>query len=402
MAYQDLRILSFSLTPSEINELHRQRYENDAAIRLGLETGDFDTFIVLNPDLAEVLSSIYQSDKRLTILAAKVPGEALEQFLTKSMIDEIQQSNEVENVDSTKKEIKDAVTAVKTGKPMIRFTSMVRKYMYIQSGTDIPLKTCQDIRNLYDEFLLDEVLREDKRDKPDGVIFRKEPVHIANKRGENIHEGLYPESKIINAMDTALRILNDEKIDILIRAACFHYYFGYIHPFYNGNGRMARFISSYVLSDYFSNAACLRISYVIKTHRHKYYALFKEANDKRNKGELTGFVKGWLLFFQEAINDTYSILQEKYSMYNKYAKQLSRWLDDNMPKISSAQKVCFTHMLQSDMFGDPVNDIENISKMMECSIRTARRVLTDAGSLVTTSREGRKQFWHINLDTLAE
>ena len=59
---------------------------------------------------------------------------------------------------------------------------------------------------------------------------------------------------------------------------------------------MSRFISSYMLAKYFSLSACLRISYVIKEHRSKYYELFRNANDKRNRGELTEFVMGYLTF----------------------------------------------------------------------------------------------------------
>jgi Fic family protein len=151
---------------------------------------------------------------------------------------------------------------------------MVRKYLILQSNKDIPLLSCQDIRNLYDEFISDEIIREDPEDQPDGEIFRKSPVHIDNGHGDRIHEGLFPESKIITAMDSALSILNNENYDILIRVALYHYFFGYIHPFYNGNGRMTRFISSYMLSRFFSKSACLRISYVIKENRRKYYELF--------------------------------------------------------------------------------------------------------------------------------
>ena len=285
MSYHDIRTMSFNLTPSETDALRKQRYNSESTIRLGLEISGFESFVVFNSELMNNISSVYQKDKKLSLLSAQVPADALNQFVTKSMIDEIQQSNEVENVDSTRKEIKDAVAAVKTGKRPIRFTSMVRKYMYIKSETDIPLLNCDDVRSLYDDFILDEVIREDPKDAPDGDIFRKEPVHIANSRGENVHDGLFPESKIILSMGSALDILNNENIDILIRVALFHYFFGYIHPFYNGNGRMVRFISSYKLSHDFSKAACLRTSYVIKEHRKKYYSMFKHANDKRNRGD---------------------------------------------------------------------------------------------------------------------
>ena len=401
MPYQDIRIRSFNSSPDKTNDLYNQRYNGESTLRLGFDVKGFDSFVVLNPDLSTLISSIYQADKKLSLLSARIPPYALNQFVDTSMVEEIQQSNEVENVNSTRKEIKDAIDAVNQGHRGKRFVSMVRKYMILQSNKDIPLATCQDIRNLYDDFIADEVIRDDPNDKPDGEIFRQSPVHVDNSRGQRIHEGLFPESKIITAMDSALSILNNENYDILIRVALYHYFFGYIHPFYNGNGRMSRFISSYMLAKYFSKSACLRISYVIKEHRRKYYELFRNANDKRNRGELTEFVMGYLSFFKEAIEGTYATLEEKNKLYQEYEQKLDAWIDRKMNKLSSIQRFCFVYMLQADLFGDSSMDISKIAYMMECSERTARKILSDAGPLVKTTKDGRKLIWHIDLDTLS-
>ena len=401
MPYQDIRIHSFDLSPDQTNDLYNKRYKGESTIRLGFNVKGYDSFVVYNLELSNLISSIYQSDKKLSLLSTKVPSGALQQFISTSMVEEIQQSNEVENVNSTRKEIKDAIKAVARGVQGKRFVSMVRKYLILQSNKAIPLSTCQDIRNLYDEFISDEISREDPEDQPDGEIFRSNQVHIDNSHGDRIHEGLFPESKIITAMDSALSILNNEKYDILIRVALFHYFFGYIHPFYNGNGRMSRFISSYMLAGFFSESACLRISYVIKEHRKKYYDLFKSANDRRNKGELTGFVMGYLSFFKEAIDSTYNTLDEKYKLYQKYEQLLDNWIDQHMNRLSTLQRLCFRYILQADLFGDSSMDISNISFLMECSEKTARKLLADSGPLVTTTKDGRKLIWHINLETLA-
>lgn len=401
MPYKDFRIHSFTLSPEEANELYNKRYSGESTIRLGFDIKGSDSFVVLNPELSALISSIYQADKKLALLSAKVPPDAMEQFVNTSMIEEIQQSNEVENVNSTHKEIKDALDAVSQGLHGKRFVGMVRKYMILQSNKSIPLSICQDIRNLYDDFIADEVLRDDPEDQPDGEIFRKSPVHVDNGRGQRIHEGLFPESAIITAMDSALSILNNESYDILIRVALYHYFFGYIHPFYNGNGRMTRFISSYMLAKYFSKSACLRISFVIKEHRSRYYELFRNANDKRNRGELTEFVMGYLAFFKEAIDGTYVILEEKNKLYQEYEKLLNAWIEKNMNKLTSVQRLCFVYMLQTDLFGDSSMDISRITYMMECSEKTARRILADAGPLMKTTKDGRKLIWHINLDTLS-
>lgn len=401
MPYQDFRIHSLNSSPEKANDLYNQRYNGESTIRLGFNIKGFDAFVVLNPDLSALISSIYLSDKKLTMLSEKIPPDALQQFISTSMIEEIQQSNEVENVNSTRKEIKDALVAVNQGRHGKRFVSMVRKYLILQSDKEIPLITCLDIRKLYDEFIADEVVREDPGDQPDGEIFRSSTVHVNNSYGQTVHEGLFPESKIITAMDSALSILSNENYDILIRVALFHYFFGYIHPFYNGNGRMTRFISSYMLAKYFSESACLRISYVIKEHRNKYYELFRNANDKRNRGELTEFVMGYLRFFKEAIDDTYRILEEKNNQYQKYDRKLLLWLNKHMNKITYPQQACFEYMLQTDMFGESQVDISTVAYFMECSDKTARKIMTDAGPLVRTTKDGRKLIWHINLDTLS-
>ena len=401
MSYKDIRINSFNLSPRDLNALYESRYNGESTIRLGFDINGFDSFVVLNPDLLNLMSSIYQLDKKLALLSNQLPEEALYQFKAISMLEEIQQSNEVENVQSTKKEIKDAYNAVKLGKQNKRFASMIKKYLLLQSDIEIPLNTCQQIRDLYDDFILDEVVKDDPNDQPDGVIFRQSTVKVLNSHNEVIHEGLYPESNIIIAMNRALAILNNHDYDILIRTALFHYFFGFVHPFYNGNGRMTRFISSYMFSKYFSQAACLRISYVINQNRRRYYELFRNANDKRNKGELTEFVTGYLTFFKDALKDTYVTLEEKNMLYKEYEGILNDWLKNNMSKISATERVCFKYLLQAELFGESTLDINNVSKFMECSEKTARKILADAGQLVYSTKEGRKLIWHINVKFLA-
>ena len=86
-------------------------------------------------------------------------------------------------------------------------------------------------------------------------------------------------------MDDAINILNDDDIDPLFRISIFHYLFGYIHPFYNGNGRLNRFISSYYLANTLESIMGYRLSYTIKENINKYYKSFKVVNEEINKGD---------------------------------------------------------------------------------------------------------------------
>ena len=95
MPYKDIRVHSFNSSPDAVNELYEKRYNGDSTIRLGFDLNGSDSFVVLNPDLSMLISSIYQADKKLSLLSAKIPAEALGPFINTSMIEEIQQSNEV-------------------------------------------------------------------------------------------------------------------------------------------------------------------------------------------------------------------------------------------------------------------------------------------------------------------
>ena len=116
---------------------------------------------------------------------------------------------------------------------------------------------------------------------------------------------------------------------------------------------------------------------------------------------MTEFVMGYLTFFKEAIDGTYVTLEEKNKLYQEYEKLLDGWIDKNMNKLSFMQRFSFKYILQADLFGDSSMDISRITYMMECSEKTARKILSDAGSLVKTTKDGRKLIWHINLETLS-
>ena len=287
----------------ELSALLCSRYQSEATIRLPFQIGEYPAFVMLPTELHALTASIYQANAKLERLCASMPASAINHFQRSMMIEEIQQSNEVENVHSTRKEIQDAVLEMQEGHRRKRFAGMVRKYDMMLNNKEIPLRSCSDVRTLYDEFLLDEVLREDPTNAPDGLFFRQGPVFVGSKTGQNLHDGLLPEQKIVATMDQALSFLNDPDYDPLIRVAVFHYAFAYIHPFYDGNGRMARFISCYTLSKFFNNSACLRISYVIKEHQNIYYKIFKDANNKHSMGELTAFVWQFLQFFKARHSD---------------------------------------------------------------------------------------------------
>ncbi|MDD3411932.1 MAG: Fic family protein, partial [Eubacteriales bacterium] len=399
--YKEMRLITLENpgNSAEVEHVRSLRYASEATLRFPFQVGEYPAFVMQSTELAALISSIYRKNRELERLCTEVPKGAVEQFNQSTMVEEIQQTNEVENVHSTRREIRDAVARVEQGQTGARFDGMVRKYNMLLAHKPIPLEVSADVRRLYNEFILDEVVRENPKNAPDGVVFRKDPTSVYSEHDQKLHEGLYPESKIMEAMEQSLAMLNNEEIDPLIRAAAFHYMFAYIHPFYDGNGRMTRFISSYVLSRSFCEAACLRIAYVIKDHRKAYYRLFKEANDKRSRGDLTRFVTEFLRFFEQALDEATASLAEKNERYRRYYTLLTSALAA-MPKVDRWYRVMLQIMLQEELFGHPRFDMQRLARLADHNERTVRSKLEKSGGLVRHEIDGKKYWWRINLEAL--
>lgn len=393
--YLDLRTFSFNnggKNSDSTNEEYNKRYNSLAAIRLPFKINNIDSFVMYNDELMFQISSIYQKNNKINRILNSVPSIAYRGYIIKSLIEEIQQSNEFENVESTRQEIKSAYDN-SNPKKSYRFSGMVNKYNMLIDQKYIKLNTSSDVRTLYDEFVLDEVRAEEPNDAPDGEIFRKDIIKVVGKTLGDVHYGLYPESKIIETMNQSLSFANNGDIDILIRVAVFHFMFGYIHPFYNGNGRMARFISSYQLSEHINLVGCLRISYIIKENRAKYQRLFKNAEDERTLGDITGFVIGFLELINLACDDVINDLIEKTEKYKYQHDCLYEVLENNLTEIAAKYYKIFDVILENTVFIGNGVSIDDIKKETNFSKNTISKVLNESELVVFHDKIGKKHMW---------
>ena len=135
-------------------------------------------------------------------------------------------------------------------------------------------------------------------------------------------------------MDAALDVLNDKTIPYLIRVAIFHYIsLATSILFYDGNGRMARFITSYLLALHLHPAIALQVSILIKKYRKRYYDLFSHTDADINRGDLTPFIIGTLKFIEQATLFTHHTLKHKYQTYQKAKEKLTQ-----TPSLSTKNK----------------------------------------------------------------
>lgn len=94
--------------------------------------------------------------------------------------------------------------------------------------------------------------------------------------------------------------------NIWIRAAILHFYFVYVHPFCDGNGRTARILTqSYLYHMEMSMIVYLPISRIINLNLKGYYSNLKEAEKMYSNGkkwiDITPFVDYMLDVFEQSI-----------------------------------------------------------------------------------------------------
>lgn len=404
MLYRTMRKVSFDLkaNETEIHKVYQARLNSPSACVLPFEMDGFPAFFMIEGGMLNLVSEIYKKNADLLLLQSppSLPGIAVKQYSRSILIDEIGLTNEMENIHSTRREIEDTLYAVEDNgrrRTDVRFSGMVEKYNRLTHGDEVPLSTCQDVRTLYDQLVLDEVVKEDPQNVPDGQIFRKNPVFVRNKHDIRIHEGLFPENCIIQAMDIALRFLQNPEYNALIRIAVFHYLFAYIHPFYDGNGRMTRFISSYFLSQELCPLVGLKLSSVIKEQQTKYNKLFKETNEKRNMGDLTGFILAFLDFVSKSIDEIYDFLTETKVMWERTKHILSN--HPRVPKKNEALWILCQNALFSES-GMSINDLVHITGKSRSTVDNELEVYTKQWKVLDAQRKGRRMIYRLDMDKL--
>lgn len=240
-------------------------------------------------------------------------------YFNELLIDELQSTNEIENVVSTKKEIAEALNS--DDKKFTKFKGLVDQYKMLQLDEEqkIIIDRIDDIRKLYDNLVSKEI---DKNDALDGEVFRKSFVGIQNlSNGEYVHVGVEPESKIIEQLSKMISFIKYFEAPASFKIMVSHFIFEYIHPFYDGNGRVGRFIIAKLLTDHYDNYTALTFSYVINRNKEKYYKAFTNASNKYNRGDLTSFIDSMLNLLLEGQDKLIAEILPKVRIEKKLAEE---------------------------------------------------------------------------------
>lgn len=160
---------------------------------------------------------------------------------------------------------------------------------------------------------------------------------------------------------------NYEKIDLVLKAGIAHLWFVTIHPFEDGNGRIARTISDMLLAraDGISQRF-YSMSAQIRQERKEYYEIL----EKTQKGDLN--ITKWLTWF---LNCLLNALHESNTILEKVISKHNFWIENALKIQNDRQKLMLNKILDGDFFGKLTSS--KWAKITKCSPDTALRDIQD-------------------------
>lgn len=159
---------------------------------------------------------------------------------------------------------------------------------------------------------------------------------------------------------------HDDGLDLVIKAGLAHFWFLTIHPFEDGNGRIARAIADGLLARADgSSQRFYSMSTQIRADRNGYYEMLEWSQ----KGSLN--VTEWLLWFLSCLEDALAAAEETLKRIVNKHQFLSKQASSN---LNDRQKYMLTKLM--DGFVGKLNT-SKWAKMAKCSHDTALRDIHD-------------------------
>ncbi len=233
-------------------------------------------------------------------------------YSVEKMESEIESTLQIENIHSNRNSIRHILNG---NAPT---TNEENKIYGIKKGLDFISRKENKIteENLYKLYVetIGKYLTDENKLLP-GNYYRHDSVYIV---GNKITHCGISYKDLPNYMKNFICFINEkDSINTLIKSTIIHFYFAYLHPYFDGNGRIARLIQLwYLLQNDFDAALLVSFSNLISETKNEYYKAFEvvERNYKYlNFLDVTPFI---IYFSNNVLNKIKSKLPQKNVLKN--------------------------------------------------------------------------------------
>ncbi|KXP08753.1 cell filamentation protein Fic [Tsukamurella pseudospumae] len=385
MAYRTLRSVFHQRDISGADAEEASRRASPAALSWEFRIGEHSLFCLTTPRITALTERIMVLDARVAETWAELLPIARNHYFSSMIIEEIQATNEIENVHSTRREIADALESL-TDEPAgdRRFREMVRLYAALGDRSVSAPGTLDDVRDLYDAVTRGEV---DPGDAPDGARFRADIVRITSGQ-KVVHTGVVPEAAIDAGLTVMLAQRRDDEVPHLIRAAIAHLIFEVVHPFYDGNGRTGRFLLALDLAERLSPISWFALSATIFDNRDRYYQAFADAEHPLNRADATPFVETMLEIVAESLHRVTTDLADRRAALDALTDAVGAIAPARVPVDDDHRGILYA-LGQVALFGFTgavtLDELTDAGPRSKRTVRTKTQFLVDAGLIEVVS-----------------
>jgi Fic family protein len=212
-----------------------------------------------------------------------------------------------------------------------------------------------------------------------------------------IHFEAPPSSKMKDEMSAFVLWFNKTAsagsgaLPALTRAGIAHLYFVSIHPFEDGNGRIARALAEKSLAQNLGQPSLIALAYTIERSQKAYYAALERNNKKLE-------ITDWLVYFGNTVIEAQRNTIKRVDFYVAKAKLYEKLRG----KLNARQDKVLARMFREGIGGFKGGlSAENYISIAKTSRATATRDLQDLVAFGAFTRTGelRHTRYHLNIPT---
>lgn len=174
--------------------------------------------------------------------------------------------------------------------------------------------------------------------------------------------------------------IEDKKLHPVLITSIFVYEFLSIHPYQDGNGRLSRLLTTFLLlkQDY-NFIEYVSFEHVIENRKDMYYRVLMET--QKHRGTRDEILDKWVIFFLDCLKDLTETLQLKYETYNNLMSSTNDRQKEVMVYIEIHKTIQIKDL------------VENLSQYSRNTLKKDLQYLVREG-LVLTTGSGRGVKYH--------
>lgn len=341
-------------------------------------------------------------ERNIEQLSSRLPGVAMRSYLSDLAVRSIVATDSIEGVHTTRRLISEALTSGDSEDPRakraVEFVNLLKDL-----GAGRPPSTVEQVRSLYDTLLEGHLTEEDR---PDGALFRTKPVVIHDNTRE-IHRAPDSEATITANVQAALNHALNPNVPALFSAIAAHFMVEYTHPFYDGNGRLGRYLLVSHLGQTLTRLTTLTLPSTLNIQKSRYYKAFSTAEEPLNYGEVTGFLHVFLGLIEQAQKHLVDELESRDRAWRALGRRIaelegSRTWTGGTPGLTSKKRDDVLRLLyllgQVQIFRAPVaptsSELQEALGVTAPTLRDRLKLLQGLG-FVEGVKAGRTMRWSL-------